>query len=182
MINNAFALNHFNSRPESVSIDTIILHSMYCPFPKEGQDALNPEVCINWLDHCQVSVHFIISQAGQVYQLVNPVDRAWHAGKSQMPDGRENVNDFSIGIELISPAEGDYPAKQLAALNSLIKLLRDQFPIKSILGHQDVAVKRSGSAIKDLQTLTAEEYLRASQNENKTDPWNFPWELIEKHK
>lgn len=178
MINTNFVTSHFNSRPEAITIDTIILHSMYCPFPEEGQDILNPQACINWLDRCQVSAHYVISQTGEVYQLVNPLNRAWHAGKSRMPDGRENVNDFSIGIELISPAEGNYPDIQIKSLKSLLALLKDQYPVKYILGHFEVAVKRSEATGIDLQNVSKEDYLELSKNEAKTDPWNFPWHEI----
>ncbi len=39
----------------------------------------------------------------QVYQLVEETSRAWHSGKSQWQD-RTNLNDQSIGIELVNRA------------------------------------------------------------------------------
>lgn len=47
----------------------------------------------------KASAHLVIDRSGQVWQLV-PFDRAaWHAGASRW-DGRNGVNDFSIGIEI----------------------------------------------------------------------------------
>ncbi|MDH5360149.1 MAG: N-acetylmuramoyl-L-alanine amidase [Gammaproteobacteria bacterium] len=48
------------------------------------------------------SAHIVISQQGEVTQLAGFKQRAWHAGKSQW-HGRDDVNSFSIGIELDNP-------------------------------------------------------------------------------
>ena len=61
----------------------------------------------------EVSSHYLIPESFDetyneqdlvVYQLVSENDRAWHAGKSQWED-RENINDQSIGIELVRSEE-----------------------------------------------------------------------------
>ena len=46
-----------------------------------------------------VSSHFFIRRNGFIVQFVNTNDRAWHAGHSSFK-GKDNCNDFSIGIEL----------------------------------------------------------------------------------
>ncbi|MDK3072746.1 N-acetylmuramoyl-L-alanine amidase [Sedimentitalea sp. JM2-8] len=49
-----------------------------------------------------VSVHFVIEHDGSVVQQVPVNRRANHAGRSSY-HGRENCNDFSIGIEIVNP-------------------------------------------------------------------------------
>lgn len=46
----------------------------------------------------RVSAHYYVDRALNVYQLVDPVKRAWHAGNSSY-QGRTSYNDFAIGIE-----------------------------------------------------------------------------------
>ena len=47
----------------------------------------------------KVSCHYIISQSGKIYNLVNEKKRAWHAGKSYWLEEKD-LNSISIGIEL----------------------------------------------------------------------------------
>ena len=63
-----------------------------------------------------VSSHYLIPESKDksypednllVYQLVNENDRAWHAGDSQW-EQRTNINDQSIGIELVNTSECFY--------------------------------------------------------------------------
>jgi N-acetyl-anhydromuramyl-L-alanine amidase AmpD len=87
-----------------------------------------------------------------VWQLVAEDKKAWHAGISTMPeDGREGVNDFSIGIELIGTEDTDFTEAQYQALALLTKEILSRHTIRYIYGHCDVAPGR------------------------KTDPWNFDW-------
>ena len=57
---------------------------------------------VNWLsrdDETYVSAHIVIGRDGHVFQLGPLNRRALHAGVSQW-QGRENLNNWSIGIEL----------------------------------------------------------------------------------
>jgi len=59
--------------------------------------------------------------------------------------GRENCNDFSIGIELEGCDEEPYADPQYATLNRLITILRNQYPRierDAIVGHSEVAPGR----------------------------------------
>lgn len=49
-----------------------------------------------------VSAHFIVDVDGAITQMVSTEKRAWHAGASRHK-GRSNVNDFSVGIEIVNP-------------------------------------------------------------------------------
>ena len=47
----------------------------------------------------EVSAHYLISGSGQVIQMVQEDQRAWHAGAGEWCS-QEDINSRSIGIEL----------------------------------------------------------------------------------
>ena len=101
-----------------------------------------------------MSAHYLVDREGLVHQLVSENHVSWHAGSGKMPDGRTDINAFSVGIEIIN-AENDKPtAEQYNALDNLIKQIKSRNKIKYVLGHNDVAPGR------------------------KTDPWNFDWSRV----
>ncbi|QBG34424.1 penicillin binding protein PBP4B [Litorilituus sediminis] len=98
----------------------------------------------------------------KVVQLVEEQHRAWHAGRSYW-QGKESINDQSIGIELVNLANcqkreqeygysqqkicfyPDYQAEQISLLITLIKdILANNPDIKptAIVGHSDIAPNR----------------------------------------
>ena len=134
-----YPINNFNERPAAIKIDTIVIHSMYAA----GNDYPHSTIaCFNSLIENEVSSHFSIARDGTIYQHVELSKRAWHAGKSKMSDGRENVNDFSIGIELIGVLGQRFRASQYRSLNQLLLKLSKEFPIYTIIGHQTIAPDR----------------------------------------
>jgi len=48
------------------------------------------------------SAHFVVETDGTITQMVSTNDRAWHAGDGYY-QSRPNVNNFSIGIEIVNP-------------------------------------------------------------------------------
>tara|TARA_Y100000588_G_C14281394_1_gene937432 strand:- start:14342 stop:14857 length:516 start_codon:yes stop_codon:yes gene_type:complete len=126
----------------------------------------------------RLSVHFVLSHNGKIFQLLDTEKKAWHAGASCFQD-RDNVNDFSIGIELINPGFykkksfwrygwsvqagrkwGNWPRQQLNSLNTLLLWIRSQHPqCKHVVGHNEIAPGR------------------------KMDPGPlFPWSKIKRYK
>jgi N-acetylmuramoyl-L-alanine amidase len=95
----------------------------------------------------KVSAHYTVGEDGMVYAHVPEARRAWHAGLSFWA-GRRNVNDCSIGIELINPGQEwgyrAFPAAQIASLKKLCTdiLARHAIPAGRVLGHSDVAPAR----------------------------------------
>jgi len=132
-------------------IDTIIIHSSYDAL---GNDPYSVGGLLKEYKTYGVAPHYLIDRDGNVYQLVADQDVAYHAGLSRTPDGRENVNDFSLGIELMNKENGKYTEKQYAGLKNLIKNLKEKYPIKYVLGHDQISSGR------------------------KTDPWNFDWNKL----
>jgi AmpD protein len=161
-----FPSPHFDERPLLCGIDTVVLHCMYAPGAKAPFEL---KKCIAALDKARVSAHFLISRRGKIAQLVPPEKRAWHAGVSRMPftnDARENVNHFSIGVELIGTPEGSFTASQYRALGQLLKLLSKRFPLRALVGHDVIAPGRKVDPGKALDVAEVRRLLSASRLKN----------------
>lgn len=95
----------------------------------------------------KVSAHYVVTEPGEVLELVAPTHRAWHAGLSCW-EGRGNINDNSIGIELVNPGHEwgyrSFPEAQMEALVDLLEGLIKTHDIPSwrVLAHSDVAPRR----------------------------------------
>ena len=127
--------SNYNSRNNS-KIKLIIIH----------YTALNNiEEAISYLCNLdrKVSSHYLISQKGEVYNLVKDRFRAWHAGESFWQDFTD-INSISIGIELdYSPfgRNNKFSTKMIYALKELIIKIQRKYKINTnnILGHSDIA-------------------------------------------
>ena len=144
---------NFDERPNNAAIDLIVIHAISLP---EGNynTQLIKDLFLNCLDpgkdkflesikDLKVSSHFLITRKGRLIQFVPTDKRAWHAGISNHK-GRENCNDFSIGIELEGCDEEEFEQQQYQSLSSLIKFLSHDFQInkQNIVGHADIAPGR----------------------------------------
>lgn len=136
----------------SRDIDTIIIHSSYDAI---GSDPFSVEGILKEYEDYGVSAHYLIDRKGRIYQLVENVNIAYHAGVAKTPDSRSNVNSFSIGIELVNTKKDDFTKEQYASLNALLGDLKKKYKIKYVLGHDQIAPER------------------------KDDPWNFDWKKVE---
>ena len=92
----------------------------------------------------KVSSHLFIDREGLVTQFV-PFDKAaWHAGVSEF-NGKDNCNEFSIGIELEGTDHIEYTSDQYSALIEVTKILMQAYPeitIDNIVGHRHIAPMR----------------------------------------
>tara|TARA_B100000902_G_scaffold36330_1_gene43446 strand:+ start:1695 stop:2237 length:543 start_codon:yes stop_codon:yes gene_type:complete len=104
----------------------------------------------------KVSSHLLIERDGSITQFVPFNKKAWHAGVSSYL-GRENCNEFSIGIEVEGTDDTAYTKDQYNSLIEVTIELMKAYPDiqkNSIVGHSDIAPDR------------------------KTDPGkSFDWEL-----
>ena len=101
--------------------------------------------CLEWLRNPQskVSCHYLITQAGTIHELVYDDECAWHCGESSWM-GVSGLNQLSIGIELeIKDMVKDlYSAAQIASLVELCGELIKRWPIRHIVGHEQIAPGR----------------------------------------
>jgi len=145
---------NFNSRPDNIIIDSIIIHGISLPANKFGssdisdfftnQLDIHKHQSFKELEHIQVSAHFLIRRNGQLIQYVNINDRAWHAGKSSL-HGITDCNNFAIGIELEGTDKTPYEQEQYQQLARLVYSLQHHYPAinkENIVGHNDIAPGR----------------------------------------
>lgn len=138
-------------RPSTSVIDTVIVHSISLPPGQYGGQEVQAFFTnqLDWDAHpyfqqirgMQVSAHFYIQRDGQLWQFVSCDERAWHAGQSSFA-GRDNCNDYSIGIELEGLEGETFEAAQYTQLGELLHSLRTRYPIAQVLGHEHVAPGR----------------------------------------
>ena len=141
-VNRTLSLPHFGERPKHTVIDTIVIHSCYAP---NAADPYLVEESCKLFDAHKVSPHYLIDRNGAIFQFVAEEAKAWHAGDSKLPfahDPREQVNDFSIGIELIGDTTSPFLDAQYTALAQLIADIRTRHPIQHIVGHDEIAPGR----------------------------------------
>jgi N-acetylmuramoyl-L-alanine amidase len=129
---------NWDERDERVSM--VVLH--YTDMP--SADAAIARLCD---PAAKVSSHYVITEEGEVVQLVPESKRAWHAGRSFWR-GKSNVNSASIGIELHNPGHTcGYRAFPEAQIDALVPLLHRivktyDIPRANVVGHSDVAPQR----------------------------------------
>lgn len=142
---------NFGPRPPDTAVDLVVLHSISLPPGQYGGDGVQ-QLFTNQLDWnanpyfkqikgLQVSAHFFVQRGGELWQFVSCDQRAWHAGRSHFA-GRDNCNDFSIGIEL-EGLEGDlFEPAQYETLAALLPALALHYPVRHIAGHEHIAPGR----------------------------------------
>jgi N-acetylmuramoyl-L-alanine amidase len=129
---------NFDERALPVSM--IVLHYTGMPDAGAALDRLtSPEA--------KVSAHYLVDEAGEVFQLVDEEKRAWHAGKSYWR-GVTDINSASIGIEIVNPGHEfgyrPFPDEQIASVIPLVADIKDRHGITrgNIVGHSDIAPAR----------------------------------------
>lgn len=143
-----------NQRPPGSVIDLLVIHNISLPAGEFGtgyieelftnQLAKHAHPSFVELADLRVSAHILIDRQGMITQFVPFSQRAWHAGESCF-EGRENCNDYSIGIELEGTDTQAYTDKQYAALVDLTRAILSVYPAinpQRIVGHCDIAPTR----------------------------------------
>ena len=96
------------------------------------------------IEGMKVSSHLLIRRDGELLQFVSLRDRACHAGRSVFC-GREECNDYAIGIELEGADRVPYTREQYQALVTVARQIRAAWPAITedrITGHSDIAPGR----------------------------------------
>ncbi|MCG8615581.1 MAG: N-acetylmuramoyl-L-alanine amidase [Desulfobacterales bacterium] len=87
--------------------------------------------------------HYVIARDGRTYRTLDRRYRADHAGLS-MWNGRSNVSDFSLGIELVGYHNAPISKAQYKSLGMLLHILKQVYGLKDrdVLTHSQVAYGR----------------------------------------
>jgi N-acetyl-anhydromuramyl-L-alanine amidase AmpD len=140
------------------NVDVIIIHSVY---NASGGEQYDVDLIIRQFARYKVCAHYLIDRDGNIIQLVNERNIAFHAGVSKLPDGSTGINSRSIGIEIVTSLTEKPAEIQIIAAAKLVRDIQSRHKIMYILRHSDIAPER------------------------KTDPWNMDWEsflsLIKEH-
>ena len=143
-----------SERPAGVPIDLLVIHNISLPPGEYGGgyvddlfcNRLNPREHSYFAEiaHLRVSAHLLIDRHGGVTQYVPFNMKSWHAGASCFC-GRDNCNEYSIGIELEGTDFEPFTAAQYDQLVWVTELLRRAYPqitLARIVGHSDIAPDR----------------------------------------
>ena len=84
--------------------------------------------------------HYCVTEEGGIYRIVDRDRMAFHAGRS-MWNGKEDVDNFSIGIECVGYHDKAMPTVQLRAIRDLVKELQAMYriPDERVVCHSHVA-------------------------------------------
>ena len=142
------------SSREKGEISLLVIHNISLPPGKFGgghveeffQNILDPQAhpYFDEIKELKVSSHLYIDRDGSITQFVPFDKKAWHAGVSNF-NGRENCNEFSIGIELEGTDELEYTQEQYDTLVEVSRELMVSYPLitkGNIVGHCDIAPGR----------------------------------------
>ena len=143
-----------DARPSGADIEVLIIHSISLPpGVYGGQDVerlftnrlvLGDHPSYGDLKGLRVSAHLFIRRDGEVVQFVPFERRACHAGVSHC-EGRERVNDFSVGIELEGTDGSAFEAAQYESLIGVSRALFARYPRITgdrLYAHSDIAPGR----------------------------------------
>ncbi|MCL3883551.1 N-acetylmuramoyl-L-alanine amidase [Marivita sp. GX14005] len=127
---------NFGPRRNGARPDLVVLHYTAMQSATAARD---------WLctPDAQVSAHYLIAPCGTVWQLVDEEMRAWHAGAGAWGPTTD-VNSRSIGIEIANCGASPFAARQMTALEDLLRsiLSRHAIPPERVIGHSDMAPGR----------------------------------------
>ena len=142
---------NFGPRPTGAKPSLVVLHSISLPpgvfrGPAIEQLFSNDLDCdrhpyFDTLRALRVSAHFLVRRGGELVQFVSCDRRAWHAGVSTWR-GRDNCNDWSIGIEIEGLEGCTFAARQYDVLARLLRAVVARYPIDEVVGHEHVAPSR----------------------------------------
>ncbi|MBY5923818.1 1,6-anhydro-N-acetylmuramyl-L-alanine amidase AmpD [Halomonas sp. DP4Y7-1] len=132
---------NINERPDQ-EVSAVVLHSISLPPGEFGGDHIEALFCNRLVPEAhpyfariaglKVSAHLLIRRDGECVQFAPFEARAWHAGRSRWFDGhrmRDELNDFSIGIELEGDPSTPYREAQYRRLAQVLHDLFDAYPL-----------------------------------------------------
>lgn len=176
---------NFGPRPQRELPSLAVVHSISLPPGVYGGNEIE-QLFTNQLDAdvhpyfaqlrgLQVSSHFVIRRDGALVQFVSCAQRAWHAGRSSW-QGRDNCNDYSVGIELEGLEGETFDVRQYPVLAELLVDLSARYPIRTVVGHEHVAPGRKIDPGPGFDWLRLQADLRAlrAPSGHPSVTWDFP--------
>jgi AmpD protein len=142
---------NFDARPAGMPVELLVVHNISLPAGRFGGPHI-ADLFTNRVDFTAdpsfadlrglaVSAHFLVRRDGRVLQFVSCNERAWHAGVSSF-GGRDQCNDFSVGIEMEGSDFVAFSPAQYETLAALTVALAARYPIAAVQGHEHVAPGR----------------------------------------
>ena len=118
-----------HERPLRPRTDYIILHTTEAA----GDSAFNKL----WRNG---EAHYLVDRSGRVRQIIRQDKVAYHAGLS-LWNGRQNIDKYSVGIEVVGYHNGSLTEAQASALRSLLVELKRVYRVSDnrVLTHSMVA-------------------------------------------
>ena len=115
-------------RPNRRSTEYIIVHTT------EGPDSGIERIRRNGF------VHYVVASNGTIYKMLDTWKLGDHAGRS-MWDGRTNIDQYSLGIEIVGYHNKPFTTAQYRSLETLLETLkkRHHIPDDHVLSHAMVA-------------------------------------------
>ena len=111
------------------STELIVLHTTEAPAKSSLEKVSDRGEC-----------HFCVTEDGSVYRIIDRDKVAFHAGRS-MWNGKEDVDEFSIGIECVGYHDKPMSVVQLRAIRDLVKDLKTMYRLSDdkVVCHSHVA-------------------------------------------
>ncbi|MDO4366256.1 MAG: N-acetylmuramoyl-L-alanine amidase, partial [bacterium] len=84
--------------------------------------------------------HYCVTETGEAYRIIDRDRQAFHAGRS-MWNGKDECDEYSIGIEVVGHHDRSMPLRQLEALKELVARLKRTYGIADaqVVCHSHVA-------------------------------------------
>jgi len=145
---------NYSKRDPKDKIQVLVIHCISLPKGKYGNYYVeqffrnylpfNLPKDIEELKKVKVSSHLYIRRTGQVIQLVNFNNKAWHAGVSKFKD-LTDLNKYSVGVELEGADDDIYTKFQYDSLIKVTKSIMFEYKdikLDNITGHDTIAPDR----------------------------------------
>lgn len=129
--------NH-SARPANTPISGIVMHCDASSSVASSMDWIRrPE--------SRASYHVLIGRTGNIFLIVPPERKAWHAGRSAW-NGVPDCNNYTIGVSMSNRNDGEepYPQVQIDAAVEVCAVLCKHFriPVERITTHAIVATPK----------------------------------------
>jgi hypothetical protein len=162
---------NYGKRPAGAVIDCVVLHATAGSLTGTLAWFANPR--------SGVSSHYVVAKNGDVYQMVEESKLAHHAGASEF-QGRENFNDFSIGIEIVNLNDGQdpYPPDQFEAMVNLVSYLVEKYNVQRewIVTHAEISTVGKtdprGFPVHELVMRVYDQDAGIPENVVREEAWN----------